>query len=77
MAPSTLGPVVLMQDNPPLSNEICSIRLPVNMSLGDTTNPNTRSGTGSWTGLGHPHSRIVLRVVEPEDESKFKLELLA
>lgn len=34
MALSTLDPVVMIQDNPPLRNEICSIRLPIDMSLG-------------------------------------------
>ena len=40
MAPSILGPVTLMQDKPPIANEICSIR-PLDMSLGDTTYPST------------------------------------
>lgn len=75
MAPSTSGPPVLMQDNLPLANEICSIRLPIDMYLGDTTNSTTWSGTGGQ-GPGHPHSCIVLRVTETEDPSKFKLELL-
>ena len=76
MAPSTLGPVVKMQDNPPLNNEICSVRLPIDMSLGDTTNPTTWSGTGGH-GLGKPHSGIVLSAKESsEDESRFELQLL-
>lgn len=74
MAPSTLGPTVLMEDNPPLVNEICSMRLPIDMSLGDITNSITWTGTGGQ-GLGHPHFCIVLRVVGSEDESQFTLKL--
>lgn len=48
------------------------IRLPVNMSFGDTTNPTTWSGTGGQS-LGHP---IVLSAIESEDESKLSLNSL-
>ena len=76
MAPSSLGPIVIMQDNPPLNNEICSIRLPTNMPLGETTNPTTWSGAGGH-GLGEPHSCIVLSARESsKDESILKLQLL-
>ena len=82
MAPSTLGPVVILQDKLPLKYEICSIRLPIDMPLGDTTNPTTWSGTGDH-GLGKPHScivlsmKIVLSVEESsKDESRYELEVL-
>lgn len=76
MAPSTLGPVVILQDKLALKYEICSIRLPIDMSLGDTTIPTTWSGTGDH-GLGKPHSCIVLSVEESsKDESRYELEVL-
>lgn len=75
MAPSTLGPAVLMQDNMPISNEICSIRLPIGTSLGDTTNSATWTGMGGQS-LGKSHFCIVFRGLESEDDSKITLELL-
>lgn len=76
MASSSLGPVVIMQDNPPINNEICSIRLPIDMSLGDTTNPTTWTGMEDH-GLGKPYSCIVMSVNESsKDESRIELELL-
>ncbi len=75
MAPNTLGPVTLIQDSPPIKNEIVSIKLPLDMSLGDTTNPSTWSGT-QGQGLGHAHACIVMSVEESDDASRFRLEIL-
>lgn len=44
----------LVKPIPPINNEIVSIRLPLEMSLVDTTNPSTWSGTqgrGLWPAL--------------------------
>ena len=80
MAPSKLGPLVALEDNTPIPMEVILIRLPLNMSCGDTTNPTNWEGTGlpSETGerVGEPHSCIVLWIEENVDGSLMKLELL-
>lgn len=56
MAPNTLGPAIQIKDTPlTRRNEIVLIKLPVEMSLGDTTNPSTWSG-GQGLGYAHPAS---------------------
>lgn len=65
MAPCNSGPVMSLEDGGPFKNEIWSIRFPLDMSLADTTNLSTRSGTHGQSGSAH--SCIVLDL-EPNDE---------
>lgn len=74
MAPSTLGPVMLLKDGCPFRNEICSIRFELDMSLGDTTNPSTWSGTHGQSGSAH--SCILLDLEPNDDGSAFIGEVL-
>lgn len=64
MAPCNSGPVMSLEDGGPFKNEIWSIRFPLDMSLANTTNPSTRSGTHGQSGSAH--SCIVLDL-EPND----------
>lgn len=75
MAFSTFGLVVKMQDNPPLMNKICLVRLPIDMSLGDTNNPTTWSRTKRHS-LRKSHFCIILSAKKSsENKSRFELQL--
>lgn len=74
MAPSTLGPIMSLDDGTPFRNEICSIRFALDMSFGDTTNPSTWSGTHGQSGSAH--SCIVLDLEPNDDASAFMGEVL-
>lgn len=75
MAPNTLSPVTLIEESLIVNNEIVSIRLSVDMLLGDATNPNTWSGTqGQRTG--YAHACIIVSARNNDGTSKVRLELI-
>lgn len=70
MSPSTLGPAIQAKDTLTRRNEIVLIKLPVEMSLGDTTKPSTWSG---GQGLGYVHPCIILSMEYIGETSKVRI----
>lgn len=66
MTPNTLGPAIQIEDTLTRRNEIVLIKLPVEISLGDTTS--TWSGSRGQ-GLGYAHPCIM-------EMSKVRIELI-
>ncbi len=73
MAPNTLGPAIQIEDTLTRRNEIVLIKLPVEISLGDTTS--TWSGSRGQ-GLGYAHPCIILSMEYIGETSKVRIELI-